>query len=399
MSTTDVLKPFNGPPIGGQRPAHETVLPIEGGGVVRLSPEAQVASKASIEFAQAFPNYEGLVQGKRGLNNLDSVSAGNLEELRRQMRSTPPKPATVINLHPWPLTFDGNSRFLRGLVVPACEPGMPFSYAHFRGYRTDWKYDDDTTFKFGAVLPIHQAGEFLRTFGNRDLYGGGVLIYEGEGHPDKVDEVELYDPLGRVLTRKEPGVEYDEEQHEVRVMRDISIHGKLGMVLAETRKIRNNFYLQRVKRADQDYRLPDGRGKGMVTELHMKMADVLVYEGLITKVPEWDLKGRMEEGLADSNCKACGASPRADSFKCVACGHIMLPFEAYMAGEIQYGHASMELLTADEWESVETEKARRDEAKRAGRERAKAARATAKKTAAEAAGETIPAADVDKDED
>jgi len=380
MSTTEVLKPFNGPPIGGSRPAHEAVIPVQGGGEIRLSPEAQIAQKASLEFAKAFPDYERLVSGKRGLNNLDPISAQNLEELRSQMRQTPPKPATIINLHPWPLMVP-ESRFLRGLVVPACEPGMNFAYLHLRGWRYDWRYDDDTTFKFGPILPIHQAGEFLRAFGNRDIYGGGILIYEGDGHPDNMGDVEVYDPLGRMQTFDQPGVEWDEEQHEVPIIRKVPIRKNFGDLLREARRIRNNFYLARVKRADQDYRLPDGRGKGMVTELHMKMADMLVAEGMISKVPEWDLKGRMEEGLGDKNCPACGTAPKADTFKCGNCGHILNPYEAYMAGEIQYGHVAMDLMTSDEWEAVEAEKLRRDEQKRVGRERAKKARAEANKAA------------------
>lgn len=383
MSTTEVIKPYSGGPVGGSEPAHDVVIPVAGGGAIHVSPAAQVAQKASAEFAAAFPNYEGVIQGKRGMNNLDAASAQNLEELRQQMRATPAKPATIINLHPWPLMFDGNSRFTRGLVVSACEPGMPYSYLHLRGYRYDWKQDEEGTFKYIPILPIHQAAEFLRVFGSRDIYGGGVIIYEGDGNPEKVEDVEIYDPNGRMQTKKEPGIEFDEEQHPVNIMRSVPIFSKLADQLKEQRRLRNNFYLQRVKRADQDYRLPDGRGKAMVTELHMKMADMLVAEGMITKVPEWDLKGRMEEGLSDSNCKACGAAPRADSFKCVACNHIMFPFEAYMNGEIQYGHASMEMLSADEWELVEIEKTQRDERKNAGKKRAAEARKKAKDEAAE----------------
>jgi hypothetical protein len=384
MSTTEVIKPYEGGPVAGAMPSAQEVIPVAGQAPIVLTPEAQHAAKAASEFAQAFPQFTELLTRpeKRGINNLDETSHQNLLELRRQMRATPPKPATVINLHPWPLMFDGNNVFLRGIVIPACNPGQPFSYAHIRGYRSDKKMNEEGTYSFSPILPIHMAAEFLRAFGNRDIYGGGIVIYEGDGNPEKVSDVELYDPSGRMLTTQQPGEAFDEgEQRIIRGMIDIPVRKNLFSVLQSQREARNRYYLTRVQRADHDYRLPDGRGKALVTELHRLMADVLFAEGVIAAVPEWDLKGRMEEGLADSNCKSCGSAPRAESFKCASCGHILNAYEAYMHGEIQYGHVSMDLLSADEWEMVEAEKERRETQRNTARARLKAKKAEAKKAA------------------
>jgi hypothetical protein len=311
-------------------------------------------------FGQAFPQYEQAL--KKGVNNLDQDSQTNLNELRRQMRSSPPKPATVINLHPWPLTFGATNRFLRGITIPACEPGMPYAYHHIRGYRTDWEYNENGTLKFKAILPIELAGQFVREFSNKDSYGGGVIIYEGEGNPEKVDLVESYDPIGRVQTIQKSVIVYDEENRPIQEMGEIPIRKKLNDLLVEARSQRNAAYLLRVRKADHDYNLPDGRGKWLINDTHPLMAEILFAEGVISEVPKWNLASRFEQGLSENNCKSCGSPTKTDSYKC-ACGNILDPLAAYMDFAIEYGHAKMEMLASDEWEQVEEEKLRRQSAK------------------------------------
>src|SRR5713101_2358536 len=98
-------------------------------------------------FTKAFPEFEGAATRQsaaaaatggipyalpraKPLRPLDEISQRNLDELKHQMRSNPPRAATVINLHPWPLMFPSTDVFLRGIVVPACNPGMEFAYHH-----------------------------------------------------------------------------------------------------------------------------------------------------------------------------------------------------------------------------------------------------------------------------
>lgn len=377
--STEVIKPYSGGE-PGSRLAPEDIpatIPYEGGAVIQTQQSAAAAAAAK-EFAGAFPSYEAAFTGKKGINNIDPDSQARLNELRQRMRSSPPRPATVVNLHPWPLQFGGNDIFLRGIVVAACNPGQPFAHQHIRSYRVAKQYKEDGTFEFYPILAIHMAGQFLRDFANADIYGGGIIIYEGESHPDKVKDVEVYDQTGRLVTVREMGTEYDEEDRAVRVPIDKPVRKNFADLLAQQTKVRNDFYLARVKKADQDYNRPDGRGKMLVSNLHCLMADVLFAEGIIAEVPKWDLKGSFEQGLKDDPCPACGSFPKADSFKCMSCGHVLLPFDAYMNGAIEYGHASMELLTGDEWELVEKEKERRTTTKAQAKKRLTEAKKTGK---------------------
>lgn len=368
--TTETIKPYvDGEP--GSKPAPPAVIHYDGGSVVQ-TPASQRASAAASEFAKANPDYIKALQSAKdvkGINNLDVASQQRLNELRQRMRSSRPKPATVINLHPWPLQFSGSDLFLRGIYVPACNPGQPFAYQHIRSYRVSHEYNEDGTFEFAPILAIDMAGQFLRDFSNADIYGGGIVIYEGEGHPDKIEEVETYDQQGKLQTVREVGIEYDEENRAVQVPVDVPVKKSLAALISQQRKVRNDFYLNRVKLADQNYNRPDGKGKSLVTNLHCLMADVLFAEGIIAAVPNWDLKGSVELGLRDEPCPSCGGTPKAEAFKCVSCGHVLNAFDAYMNGAIEHGHASMDLLSGEEWELVEKENERRKSQRAEGKKR------------------------------
>lgn len=362
--STEVIKPYAGGEPGSRADA-PAVIPYEGGAVIQ-TPQSQAAAAAATEFNAAMPHID-FSQPKRGINNLDPVSQARLNELRQRMRSNPSPPATVINLHPWPLQLGNTNIFLRGIKIPECNPGQHYAHGYIRSYRPDKEYKEDGTFKYSPITAIQMAGQFLRDFANADVYGGGIIIYEREIHPDKAEEVETYDQTGRLITIQEMGTEYDEENRAVRVPVDRPVKRKFSELLANEIKKRNAFYLARVKKADQDYNRPDGKGKMMVTEMHALMADVLVAEGILGAAPSWNLKGAVEMGLKDDPCPACGGLPKADSFKCVNCGHVLMPYEAYMAAAIEYGHASMDLMTGDEWEMVEKEKERRAANKASGK--------------------------------
>jgi hypothetical protein len=328
---------------------------------VVISEAAQAAGKASQEFTHAFPEFASSKSnpGARGVNNLDATSQHNKNEAERRLRANRPKPATVINLHPWPLTFGASDRFLRGITVPACHPGELYAYVHIRKTALDWEYEENGSLDFQPVLPIQLAAEFMREFGGKDGYGGGVIIYEGEGHPDKMGEVETYDPLGRPLTVQRQGVENDGE-NDVQVVIDVPIKRKLIDILQEKRVQRNQHYMDRVRKADNDYKRPDGKGKALINDTHLLMAETLHAEGFIPVLPDWKLRTSLEAGLADENCPACGSARKVDAFKC-SCGHILDAFEAYQAGAIEWGHASMETMTVEELEEAEAIRVQRHE--------------------------------------
>jgi hypothetical protein len=339
----------------------ELIVPYQGGQVV-VSEEAQAAAKAAQEWSHLDSGLTSALT-KRGVNNLDPDTQRRLNELRQRMRTSPPKPATVINLHPWSLTFGSNSIFLRGITIPACEPGMPYAYHHIRGYRADKYPREDGTSDFVPIMPIELAAQFVREFSTKETYGGGVIIYEGESHPDKIDLVETYDPIGRLNVTQKHVTEYDEENRPVTVVAEVPIKRKLASIIDEQRKARNAFYFASVQKADHDYKLPDGRGKWLITPNHQSMAQMLFAEGVIPVVPEWNLSSRLEQGLSENNCPACGNSPREGSFKCASCGHILNAFAAYKAGAIEWGHVSMDTMSSDEWEEAEETKTAREMAR------------------------------------
>jgi hypothetical protein len=340
----------------------DLIVPYEGGQVV-MTEQAQAAAAAAQELTTVDPAFAQVVQGKRGVQNLDPDSENSRQEVLRQMRMSPPKPCTILNLHPWPLTFGATTRLLRGITVPACEPGMQYAKYTVRGYRMDWKYDEDGRLKFYPVLPVDMAAQFLREFSNKDAYGGGVIIYLGEESPEKCDMVETYDPIGRPLTARAKGVEYDPESNEpIPTVLEMPVARKLSNLIEEQRNARNSHYMNRVRKADHDYKLPDGRGKWLINDTHLLMAQVLFAQGLLQKLPEWNLTSRFEAGLSESNCPACMGTPRDGAFQC-SCGHILKPLEAYRAGAIQWGHASMETMTSDELDEAEEIRAERQSTK------------------------------------
>jgi hypothetical protein len=332
-----------------QKTADDTIKPYQG-----PPPTAD-------NFAVSHPQLTDAI--KKGVNNLDPESQANLNDLMQTMRLSPPKPVTVVNLHPWPLAFGYGVRLLRGITVPACPPGQPFAHSYIRIWRKDWMYNENGSLKFVPILPIQIAGEFVREFSNPENDGGGVLIYEGEHNPDKAGEVETYDTMGRPVTKPIQTFEYDEENNKIPVLGTQPIKRKFVDVLKEAITARNRVYFRKVQTADRDWNLPDGRGKKNIHEKHLLMAEVLFAEGIITELPKWDLSSRLDEGLEEGNCPACASPKRSGAFKCANCNHILDPVEAYRNSAIEYGHLSMEALTSDELDSIEEIRDEREKAR------------------------------------
>lgn len=335
-------------------------------------------------FGAAFPELMAAaakgIAPQRGRNPLDPESTRNLEDLRRRMRMSPPKPATVINLHPWPLSFGSSNLFLRGIVVPACNPGMDIAYHHIRSWSHDKSYNEDgMSFKFTEILPIHKAAQFLVAFADPEVYGGGVIVYEGEGNPSKMGEVECYNPDGRPLVTSKNAIEYDDEDRPVSIVQDIPVRRKLADMITEQRTRRNEFYMARVEWADSKFKSTDVKERRLITPMHRLMAEVLHAEGILPVVPEWNLSTRMEQGLAANNCKGCGNPVAKVAFKCLTCAHILNPLEAYLAGAIEFGHGSMDTMTVEDWEKADSIKADRDQAREEARSRREKATAKSKK--------------------
>ena len=317
---------------------------------------------ASLEFSRAFEMLEQAI--KKGVNKLDPVSQGRLDEMLANVRQNPPRTATVVNINPWPLNITGN-RLLQGITVPACPPGARFAHTHIRGYRRDWKYAEDGTLEFMVITPIKLAGEFVFGFSQNDYsrdngVGGGVLIYEGENHPDKVGEVETYDAMGRLVTRDQHGIEYEGEQ-PVPVIHKIPVKRDFQELLSKAIEDRNRYFFARVRKTAADYE--DEKKRPLLSlELPLLMGQVLHAEGLLPEPPRWALPNRLEQGLRDDNCH-CGAPRKVDALWCSECNHPFEPVECYQVGHITWEQLEMHPLTADEWEQAFTIKAEKEGAK------------------------------------
>lgn len=334
--STDTIKPFQGPP---------------------ATPN---------NFADAHPELKSAITEpvKRGVNLLDPESQANLEAVKAMMRSNPAKPATVVNLHPWPLSFGYGNPLLRGITIPPCMPGQIYSHAYIRVQRYDKFLTDNGSYNYKPILPITIASEFLREFSNRDNDGGGVIIYEGEINPDKVKEIELYDPMGRPITRTVQRWEWDEENNKIPVTGYEPIKGDFQKILKEALTLRNQVYLRKVQAADHDYNLPDGRGRRNITDKHLLMAQVLHADGILRELPKWNLAPTEQEELDMGRCPACDVVRKGKGYKCHNCGHILDPLAAFKAAAIPYGDMSLTLLTVDEMEEVEEIQAEREENRR-----------------------------------
>jgi hypothetical protein len=356
MSAADTtIKPYT-----GNVTLHQGPLPKD--------PElaAKVMSDAAVKFSESFQDLNNQI--KKGQNPLDDVTRGNLEDLKRTVRTNGYKHATIINLNPMPLEFGATNLYLRSIVVPACEPGMQYAKHCIRHWRHEGMYEEDGTRKFKAIFPIHLAAQFVREYGHKDNYGGGVIICEGDINPEKCGpdfEVETYDTIGRPITTPQAAIEYDEEGGAIPVVNQLPVKRKLHDLMNEARKARNAHYKKVVARMSRDWSLPEGRGKFNVTDVHRMMASVLLADAEIAKLPDFCSEASMEEaGFADSTCKACGNTPKAGAYKCVNCGNILSALEAYKDFAIEFDHAKMAMLTSDEMEEAELIKMEREDARK-----------------------------------
>lgn len=342
----DTLKPYQGPP---------------------ATPE---------NFTAAYPEFERAVTNKvapqTAVNDLDPVSKKNLAELRRQVARSPFPAGTVINLHPWPLQAADN--FIRGIVIPACNPGEPFAYHHIRAWMHDKKLSEDGThYTYTAVKPIEKAAQFLIKFADPEMYGGGVIIYEGDRNPNKVDTVELYSTDGRPMVNIQDGYEEDDEGNHIPVRFEVPVKGKLQDILEKARASRNDLYLRRVTQADEWFKSQDSKDRRKITPMHRLMAEVLVAEGILREAPDWNLTSKIDVNKESRRCKQCDSVVQGNGYKCTnaTCQNILDALAAFMDGAIEWGHAKIELLPAEQYAIAEAEHKRRQAVKQ---ERKKQAR-------------------------
>lgn len=361
------------PTPGGPLPANDVITPYQGG-VVRTSPEAQQMAKAAGEFTSSFQGFQGPDQHGRRHNRLDAQTQANLDELVSQMRRDRPKPATVINLHPFELQFNADNYLLRGHTVPACLPGMPYAYKAIRGWRHDGgSYNEDGSRKFKPITPIMVAGEFAREFNKVETFGPGVLIYLGDANPDKVGQVELYDQMGRAITEDKPGYEFDEEDRRIPITVKEPVTGKFIDLVKTLRANRNAFYLAQVRKAERWVKKGE-KFAPFSQDYHIAMAQVLVSEGVIPSVPD-ELTGlatREQKQIAEDNCPACQHPVKKGAYRCEHCANILDALAAFKDGAIEFEHAKISLLSDEQFgeaNKIHRERQRRSAKRQKGAEK------------------------------
>lgn len=305
----------------------------------------------------------------RGLRPLDTDSQRRLDQFWRQIRMNRPAPATVINLHPWELFFISTNPFLRGIRVPPCQPGEPFAYHHIRTVSADKSYKEDGTFEFAAVLPIQKACQFLVAFADPETYGGGVLVYEGDQHPNNMKQVETYGPNGSLNVTKVNGYEEGDEGEKIPVVIDHPIRRDLHEMITQQRLLRNEHYLRQMDVANELYGSKEPKARREVTKSpkYKLMARMLDSEGLLPKECEtWALLAPGTEPVQEPAvpvelCKRCGAA-LTGGYACGACNNIIDPLAAYMDFAIEFEHAKMASLDTGQRKEAQTEKERREKA-------------------------------------
>lgn len=322
-------------------------------------------------FAAAFPQVAAALSGAtKGVQNLSEESLKRRKEMFDRMRAAPPAAATIVNLHPWAMSFPASMPLMSGIVIPPCAPGEPFAHQFIRKWRYFHEADQDNVISFTVITPMELARQCLNQFCNQDNEGGGLLIYAGEINPNKAGEVDCYNSDGMLLTEPGIGYDYDDQERKIQVPIEKPIRRQFSELLMESRDQRNAIYSQRVLAIDSEFRSPELRRKVQITEKHFKMADVLVAEGILPKMPEWRIMTRLELGMgsAVNDCPQCKQAIGGGETTgvCSNCGHILDALKAYQNYKIPFTHIAMESLEQEQWGVAEKERVRRESNKRAG---------------------------------
>jgi hypothetical protein len=246
------------------------------------------------------------------------------------------KPWSVVNLMPFPLNVNGvlHARMAApdGEQIPACPVGAPYVQKVLREVLYSLKDEGagmDNVDNFTPVPwdPSILAKEYALEFLDR-MGAGGVVIYEGD-HPPTT-----------------PG---------------------LQKALRDAREARNRYLLRKVREAENEWADTSGARRKNITDLHRTAAEVLIHDKVLKNQPAWLLALNPVEGEGPGACPGCGGFPDRQAAICKGCGYVYQPMEAYKAALIEYGHISMDRLSAEEWKTVNEIKAQRDKARAAGK--------------------------------
>jgi len=260
------------------------------------------------------------------------------------------RPVTILNLNPFPLQINGGVFFPDS--IPACPLGQP--YTVFRITQTRWGHRDIGSDAQGmmqmepfAAIPMVQAAEYIREFGQQESSTGGVICYIGDEDPatfgkDKVVEV--------------PEVAFNPQGVMYIELKKRNFHE----ILAAMKRRQKVSTMRKLQQANNWHEIEAMRIN--INDTYRDQARLALQEGWIKELPSWTLHENTDMEAQAVKCPSCRAVPNAGAVMCTNCGYVFNVIEAYRIAIIGYGHVSMERLTAKEFELVKALKTERDRA-------------------------------------
>ena len=267
------------------------------------------------EFANDFPEaasaVAGMVEGRAaptgGPRSAEERQLLNdVNEVHRVMAQLGPRPASVINLHPFPLKPQGIHN--QDIQVPACPLGVAYKQYVIESYAMDIA-DRGGRFTPRPVTAIDRAKDVLLQ--NDAHRRGGVVIYMGDHAPNKknLDDIEA----------------------------------------ARAAMVEN--YRRLYEEGETEWHRTDKSGRRNISDAMRWAAAYLLHYRLIQKAPEWLTRVREAADVA-ARCPMCKAEPEKDAVICVKCNYIFKPDVAFELGEITAEHNSLRRLSREKLDEL-----------------------------------------------
>lgn len=291
--------------------------------VLQAPTEQQFATQAARQQQQMGGAYEQVFSSTAHGESVRRMHQKRQEEQRRLSRMEV-KPATIVNLMPFPLNVNGvlHARLADagGDQVPACPVGIDYRKKVIK--EPQWSIRDegagmDNVDNYTPIpwLPAELAEDYANEFLDR-MGCGGVIVLNGDREPTQ-DELD------------------------------------------NARKARNRWLLRKVQEAEADWADNSGRGRKNITEIHRKAAEILMHDKVLKHQPAWLLETN-NEAQKPEPCPACGVVADRNAIICKECRYVYKPLDAYKTGMIEYGNVAMDRLSTAQWKEANNIKALRD---------------------------------------
>jgi hypothetical protein len=257
------------------------------------------------------------------------------------------KPATIINLSPFPLKVETG---LWDYVVPAKPSDKPFGFLTVIGtrsfpiYRGNQEMSDKSLrarYDVKILLPVEQLMEFKHWYiGETDedklVKSGGVVVFEGDMDGIKPDTVV-----------RVPEYVFRKGRRYLRF-----IDRPLKDCIAQAKEQLYNHCHAVLIEAGHDADDPQKRKN--IQKYQHTVADFMLQQKQIQKAPSW----REVQFKAEDCCPRCNAQYVSKTGMC-KCSYVVDPLLAFMSGEIEFENVRMNTLTGEAWKKAKAEQERR----------------------------------------